>query len=176
MSEEMIQNTTAEVQSAVPVAAAKPPVQEVQKASGGGRHRTRRTDEGCALDMTPMIDVVFQLIIFFVVTFKMTDNINREIVLEDGRHGPIVKEMPPTTLIIEIDRRGTISINNGRMNEQMLAKILKNRVNRIGNEFPLLIRADRRTKHEKVRRVMDACSAAGIWKLSFVAIQEHKSK
>ena len=176
MSEETIQNTAAEAQPAAPVAAAKP-APEVQKSSGGGgRHRTRRTDEGCTLDMTPMIDVVFQLIIFFVVTFKLTDNINREIVLEDGRHGPIVKEMPPTTLIIEIDRRGNISINNGRMNEQMLGKILKNRVNRIGNEFPLLIRADRRTKHEKVRRVMDACSAAGIWKLSFVAIQEHKSK
>lgn len=175
MSEEVIQNTAAEVQPAVPAAKSGPADQK--KSSGrGGRHRSRRSDEGCALDMTPMIDVVFQLIIFFVVTFKMTDTINREIVLEDGRHGPIVKEMPPTTLIIEIDRRGNISINNGRMNEQMLAKILKNRVNRVGNEFPLLIRADRRTKHERVRRVMDTCSAAGIWKLSFVAVQEHKSK
>jgi len=173
MSEESIQNTAAEVQ---PEVQAKPAQEAPKSSGGGGGHRSRRSDEGCGLDMTPMIDVVFQLIIFFVVTFKMTDNINREIVLEDGRHGPIVKEMPPTTLIIEIDRRGNISINNGRMNEQMLAKILKNRVNRVGNEFPLLIRADRRTKHERVRRVMDACSAAGIWKLSFVAIQEHKSK
>ena len=40
----------------------------------------------------------------------------------------------------------------------------------------MLIRADRRTQHEKVRKVMDICTAAGIWKLSFVAIQEHKAQ
>jgi len=29
--------------------------------------------------------------------------------------------------------------------------------------------------HEKVKRVMDICTGTGIWKLSFVAIQEHKA-
>jgi len=140
------------------------------------KRASKRSDDGCALDMTPMIDVVFQLIIFFVVTMKMTENPNPEIVLEDGKNGPIIKEMPPTTLIVEVDRKGRISINNATMSESQLAAILHKRVQRIGNEFPLLIRADRRTKHEKVRKVMDTCSNAGIWKLSFVAIQEPKAK
>jgi len=140
------------------------------------KRASKRSDDGCALDMTPMIDVVFQLIIFFVVTMKMTENLNPEIILEDGKNGPIIKEMPPTTLIVEVDRKGRISINNATMSESQLAAILHKRVQRIGNEFPLLIRADRRTKHEKVRKVMDTCSNAGIWKLSFVAIQEPKAK
>ena len=47
----------------------------------------RRASEQCEMDMTPMIDVVFQLIIFFVVTLKMTADFNKDIILEDGKHG-----------------------------------------------------------------------------------------
>jgi biopolymer transport protein ExbD len=35
-----------------------------------------------------------------------------------------------------------------------------------------MIRADRETDHEYVRKVMDACGKAGIWKVSFVALKE----
>ena len=130
------------------------------------------------MDMTPMIDVVFQLIIFFVVTLKMTTDVNPDIVLEDGKNGVTLTQdnMPPSTLEIELDRRGRISIHNATMSDSMLTTIIKNRINRHGNEFPVLIRADRPTQHEKVRKVMDICTSAGIWKLSFVAIQEHKAK
>jgi biopolymer transport protein ExbD len=127
--------------------------------------------------MTPMIDVVFQLIIFFVVTLKMTSDINQDIVLEDGKNGVTLTQdnMPPSTLEIELDRRGRISIHNATLSESMLATILRNRCNKYGFEFPVLIRADRRTQHERVKRVMDICTGVGIWKLSFVAIQEHKA-
>ena len=57
-------------------------------------------NEDVSLDMTPMIDVVFQLIIFFVVTLKMTDNRQAEIKLEDGVHGIVLthEELPPSQL------------------------------------------------------------------------------
>jgi len=137
----------------------------------------RISTEQCELDMTPMIDVVFQLIIFFVVTLKMTSDVNQDIILEDGKNGVTLTQdnMPPTTLEIELDRRGRISIHNATLSESMLRDILRKRVNRLGNQFPVLIRADRRTVHEKVKRVMDICTGTGIWKLSFVAIQEHKA-
>ena len=138
----------------------------------------RSSTDQCELDMTPMIDVVFQLIIFFVVTLKMTNDVNKDIVLEDGKNGVTLTpdNMPPTTLEIEVDRRGRISIHNATLNESNLRDILRARVNKHGNEFPVLIRGDRRTQHEKVRKVMDICTSSGIWKLSFVAVQEHKEK
>jgi biopolymer transport protein ExbD len=140
------------------------------------KKKIRSTDQ-CEIDMTPMIDVVFQLIIFFVVTLKMTSDKNEDIILEDGKHGVTLTQdnMPPTTLEIEIGRRGRISIHNATMSKSQLGQILKARVNRNGNEFPVLIRADRKTPHEKVREIMDVCTGVGIWKLSFVAIQEHKA-
>jgi biopolymer transport protein ExbD len=139
-----------------------------------GKSRT----EQCEMDMTPMIDVVFQLIIFFVVTLKMTSDVNQDIILEDGKHGVTIteKNRPPSTLEIEIDKKGMITIHNARMNQDQLDTILRNRVNKLGNQFPILIRADFRTKHEQVKKVMDICTRRGIWKLSFVAVQEHKAK
>ncbi|MDD4018726.1 MAG: biopolymer transporter ExbD [Kiritimatiellae bacterium] len=132
----------------------------------------------CEIDMTPMIDVVFQLIIFFVVTMQMNQDSNQDIVLEDGKNGIILTadSMPPTTLEIEVDRRGRVSIHNATLTERNLRDILRARINKHGNEFPVLIRADRRTMHEKVRKVMDICTSSGLWKLSFVAVEEHKKQ
>ncbi len=136
----------------------------------------RKGSEECALDMTPMIDVVFQLIIFFVVTLKASSDMNKDIVLEYGKNGPKLeeKEIPP--LIIEVDRTGRVSINNATMAPAMLALILNQRIDRLGTNFPLLIRADKRTPHEKVREVMNVCTARGLWKISFVALIEQKTK
>ena len=133
--------------------------------------------EKVELSMTPMIDVVFQLIIFFVVTLKMTDDTNKDIKLEEGKDGETLTQdnMPPTTLEIEVDKFGKISIHNAKLSPSDLAGILRNRVNKYGNEFPVLIRADKRTQHKDVKRVMDVCTASGVWKLSFVAIQEQKA-
>lgn len=140
--------------------------------------KRRSSTEQCEMDMTPMIDVVFQLIIFFVVTLKMTTDRNPDIILEDGQHGVTLTQdnMPPSTLEIELDRRSRISIHNAKLTPSMLTTIIKNRIGRLNsNEFPVLIRADRRAHHSQVKQVMDICTAAGIWKLSFVAVQEHKS-
>jgi len=139
------------------------------------KHSFSSTDQ-CEVDMTPMIDVVFQLIIFFVVTLKMTQKKNEKIFLEDGKHGELLTQKNTAkALEIEIAKGGRLSIHNAVMNKQFLSIMLKNRVNRMGPDFPLLIRADRRTPHEKVKEVMDICTGAGIWKLSFVAIQDHKA-
>ena len=64
----------------------------------------RKFTENPSLDMTPMIDVVFELIIFFVVTLKMAVEKDETIQLEDGRHGIelTADELPPSHLVIDI--------------------------------------------------------------------------
>ena len=48
---------------------------------------SKRNQEQCTIDMTPMIDVVFQLIIFFIVTINVADQRDETIRLEMGPHG-----------------------------------------------------------------------------------------
>jgi biopolymer transport protein ExbD len=137
----------------------------------------KRNVEGCEMNMTPMIDVVFQLIIFFVVTLKMTEEINPDIVLEDGKHGEIITadNQPPQSVTIEVSRRGRISIHNATLTQSKLEHIIRSRYNKYGS-FPVMIRADYRTHHEDVKRVMDACTRNGVWKVGFIAVQDRRAK
>ena len=129
------------------------------------------------MNMTPMIDVVFQLIIFFIVTLKMTENINPEIVLEDGKHGEIITadNVPTQTIEIEVSRRGRISIHNAQLDTARLAMHIRDRYNKYGS-FPVMVRADYRTRHEDVKRVMDVCTRNGVWKIGFIAVQDRRVK
>jgi len=132
--------------------------------------------EGSELDMTPMIDVVFQLMIFFIVTIKMEADVNKDIILEPGKNGPIVKGEDPRMLVVEVDRRGTISIHNARMDSGTFKQIMRARVARIGQNFTVLVRGDKRARHKDIRKVMDICSSVGIWKIQFAAIKEYATE
>jgi biopolymer transport protein ExbD len=138
----------------------------------------RKPQENPVLDMTPMIDVVFELIIFFVVTLVEAQRKDETIELEDGRHGIVMtpEELPPTHMMIDIGlRKGKprISIGDREITPEEIGRRVKERMRKIG-EFPVLIRADFEVPHYAVARVMNACTANGIWKISFVAIGEDK--
>ena len=133
----------------------------------------RRRTEGCEIDMTPMIDVVFQLIIFFIVTMKMEQEFNPDIKLPDAKDAPAIEEENPHTMVVEIDRRGWISIHGAQLTPLKFQRIMQARFGRYG-EFPVLIRGDARARHEDIRAVMDICTGVGIWRLNFAAIKEEK--
>ena len=137
----------------------------------------RKAQENPQLDMTPMIDVVFELIIFFVVTLTQCQAKDETIKLEDGRYGIELtpEEMPPTQMTVDIARTGRISMGDITMTPEQIGQRVKERKRKFG-EFPVIIRADYRVRHEHVARVMNACTANGIWKISFMAVYERKAK
>jgi len=134
----------------------------------------RIKSERCEVNMTPMIDVVFQLMIFFIVTIKLEQNINPEIKLELAKHGPVIKEEDPRTMVVEVNQRGWISIHGAQLTKQKFWEIMKARYDRHG-VFPVLIRGDWRAKHNDIRAVMDICTGIGIWRINFAAIKERKT-
>ena len=146
----------------------------------------RRPQENPALDMTPMIDVVFELIIFFVVTLTEAQKKDETIELEDGQHGVVLtpEELPPDHMQIDIasvDKSGRklktprISMGDRTLTKEQVYERVKARYDKLKREFPVLIRADFDTPHSAVRDVMDACTKAKIWKISFMAIGEDKT-
>ena len=145
----------------------------------------RRAQENPALDMTPMIDVVFELIIFFVVTLTEAQKKDETIELEDGKHGIVLTpdEMPPMQMQIDIASRdkkgkilpkGRITMGDREITPDEIGRRVKERMRKVG-EFPVLIRADYNCRHEVVARVMNAVTAAGIWKISFMAVGEDRT-
>ena len=145
----------------------------------------RKQQENPQLDMTPMIDVVFELIIFFVVTLTEAQRKDETIELEDGQHGIVLtpEELPPTHMQIDIASRdkkgkylpkGRITMGDREITPDEIGRRVKERMRKVG-EFPVLIRADFNCRHEAVARVMNACTANGIWKISFMAVGEDKT-
>ena len=137
------------------------------------KHKKKKVSEGCECDMTPMIDVVFQLIIFFIVTLKMDEN-NPDIKLDDAPYGPMRKEISEMTTIIEVDRKGKITMHNVPFGKNALSNYLRSKFKKYG-EYPILIRGDYRAKHRDIRGVMDLCTSAGLWRINFAAIKERKT-
>jgi len=137
--------------------------------------RKRKKGDDAELDMTPMIDVVFQLMIFFVVTMKMEQNENKEIVLEHSPHGPKLEDKGVGAMVIEVDRRGWISVHGAQVDKNRLRELLRDSYQRYGT-FPIYIRGDKNTKHEDIRGVMDICASEGIAAISFIAIKKEKRK
>jgi len=141
----------------------------------------RKSQENPALDMTPMIDVVCELIIFFVVTLTEAQKKDETIELEDGKHGIVLvpEELPPTHMQIDIGinpktKKPRISMGDRDLTPDEIGRRVKEKFRRIG-EFPVLIRADFAVPHGAVAKVMNACTANGIWKISFMAIAEDKT-
>jgi biopolymer transport protein ExbD len=140
----------------------------------GDSDMRRARSTACPLDMTPMITVMLLVIILLIVAIKMEKDSSRGIDLADGKFGAGINHRDTSTLVIEVDKRGHISINNIRMDADKLRTIVKSRCNRIGS-FPVLIHADIRARHQDVRTVMDVCTEAGMGRISFSAIRTTKT-
>ena len=135
----------------------------------------KRPDEP-GINMTAMIDVVFQLIIFFVCTADMQQkSIDESIKLALAPHGKPVEQKDPREVTIEVDGKGRISIARTYMSPEYLYTVMRKTVNDHGQSTPVVIRADGLSKHEAVKLVMDACTRAGMWKVKFAAVKEAAS-
>lgn len=129
--------------------------------------------EGGGVNMTPMIDIVFQMIIFFVLTVEMErDMLDEQIRLAMSPHGPAVEQRDPRTVTIDVSTRGRLSIGRVPVSEEQLFNIMRRAVADHGQTTPVVIRGDIDTQHEMIKRAMDICTRAGLFKIKFAAIKE----
>lgn len=131
-----------------------------------------REEEAMSGGLIAMIDIVFQIIIFFVCTANLQDSaVSGEIKLPLAPNAPIVDKKDPSEVNIDVDAKGRISIARAPVAAETLYGVLKKIVREQG-QVPVVIRADGNTEHTFVKRAMDACSQSGIHKIKFAAIRE----
>lgn len=118
------------------------------------------------VNLTPLIDVVFLLLIFFMVstTFKHESEINID--LPRATAEPV--ESTDRPLEVTIDAEGRFFVNGrGLVNTQpdTLMKAIRSAADN-RTDVPLIISADARTPHQAVVTAMDAARRLGITRLS----------
>ena len=116
---------------------------------------------GVSIEMTPMIDMVFLLLIFFLVatTFQQTER-EMQIAL------PMASSSEPISavlqeLIINVDLDGRIIVASRTLEPDELRSVVSDAV-KVNPEQKVTVRGDHRTPYSNVVRVLDICKGAGV--------------
>ena len=116
------------------------------------------------LDMTPLVDVVFQLLIFFLLTstyVQQSENNNASVPVELPESSLSSNEQPPDELVISVDESGVIFVGDEQVNLDGLAE----RLTRVASRKPdtiVLVRGDQRVPYGRIGQVMSIVRASGL--------------
>ncbi len=128
----------------------------------------RRSEE--AINITPVVDIVFQLLIFFLLTVTYVKNPNFDIKLPEAS-SKLTSNVKEDIRII-ILKNGTIKYNNEPINTNQLKEILQEKFKESPGSI-VLIQADTDTRHGKVVEVMDMAKIVGFSRLG-IAVEIKK--
>lgn len=126
--------------------------------------RTQPEDSG--INLTPLIDVVFLLLIFFMVSTSFTKETHLALEIPQAVGAPTSDALVPLDIVVEAD--GAIAIN-GRALINSSVDAIKAGIQELSSgdtTLPVTLTADAKAAHEHVVKVMDAVGQLGFAKLS----------
>ena len=119
-------------------------------------------------NMTPMIGVVFQLIIFFLVSSHLAkQEVQFKLPLPTAQSGLKDKPTEKPRLTVNVLADGTLLLAGRQVTAEELRARLAERQNDLGKDVEVRIRGDRTTAYKHVEPVMLACARSGIWNVSY---------
>lgn len=127
---------------------------------------TEDNKQGPRLNMTSLIDVVFLLLIFFMVTTTFEKQAKLKIQLPEATEK--TQSASQEQIVVSISQKGSIYLNNNELiNSQydVVANGLKGMIED-GQTPPVVIRADANAAHKHVVTVMDALADLGFTSVS----------
>lgn len=128
-----------------------------------GKRQTE--EEESAIDLTPMLDVVFIMLIFFIVTASFVKEAGIDVNKPDAI---TAVKMERGNILVAIDSRNQIWINK----RQVDPRSVRANIERLHAENPqgtVVIQADKDSKNERLVQVMDAAREAGVYNLAIAA-------
>ncbi len=130
----------------------------------------RKTRNAAAIDIAPMMDMVFILLIFFIVTSSFT----RETGLDVSKpKASSAKELARESILIGISRQGSVHINETQVNLSTLRTILRQMMAETPDR-PVIVVADRDAPSGRIVDVLDECNVAKVRKVSLSASVEQE--
>lgn len=139
------------------------------------KNKKRTASSAAELEMTPMIDVVFQLLIYFVVTMKPMDIAAHLDVFSPGAPRPPPDsefEEPPEMIRIMIHQESYVVnervFDGGRQAEQVRNVLA--RLAAMSTDQTIMIHVHPQTDHRRLVEILDGCASVGLSNLSIVTM------
>jgi len=127
--------------------------------------------EGDSFQIAPLIDIVFLLLVFFIVTGALAAQERETQIQLPKTTEADTRRRVKQDIVVNITRTGQIWINNRRYSIVNLRSMLKDLQGSAGPvPMSVIVRADGGTKYENVAKVLEACVAVKIEKVSFVSL------
>jgi biopolymer transport protein ExbD len=134
--------------------------------------RPRRPQQA-DINLTPLLDVVFLLLIFFMVstTFKDEARLRIQLPAVQGEDAPAEE---PETIRIVIDRTGSFFVNDRVVVDRRKITLVQALNGALGERkgLPVLIQADANTPHQAVMTALDAAAELGLVRIAFGATRQ----
>jgi biopolymer transport protein ExbD len=137
--------------------------------------RPGHKEESVEVNMTALIDVVFLLLIFFMVTTTFDRHARLKVSLPESSAKTVQQQDEP--LVLSIDAKGNYFLNDRQIVNQQLDTLKQALQKVIGEknqdykDVSLVLRADANTPHQAVVRAMDAASQLGMSRLSIATVE-----
>ena len=125
-------------------------------------------EEEANIDMTPMLDVVFIMLIFFIVTASFVKEAGIDV---NRPEAATAVKKDRANILIAISDKGEIWINKRRID----VRAVQANIERLHAENPkgtVVIQADKKATTETLIKVMDASRAAGVYDVSIAAQEQ----
>ena len=126
------------------------------------RIRSKSNESSEVINMSSLLDVLFILIIFFLVTttFKQQENDHRVDLPVDQRNQALASKAGDIVKI-NIRKSGAYVIMDKAVTEEMVHLTMEKHVKKVP-EVKVLIRADKETKHLYVANILSICKSVGV--------------
>ena len=133
----------------------------------------RKAPDNVDIGLAPLIDVVFILLLFFVVTTSFTRETQLKVDLPEAASGTPPQDAATRQLEILVDADGRFSLNGQPLHENDLNTLMA----ALGREsagditLPLVISADGKAPHQAVVTAMDAAGKLGFARLRITTVE-----
>lgn len=126
--------------------------------------RTQHDPTESEINITSLIDILFIILIFLVLTTSFSTRTGVELRLPESSQQR--EAAPPKSLRVELTTEGTIYLEGRQVSIEDLRTAL---VAESDKQLPIVLRADQDARHGKVVEVLDAVRGAGFRRLAVEA-------
>ncbi|MBT7163862.1 MAG: biopolymer transporter ExbD [Victivallales bacterium] len=131
------------------------------------KHRTQQSVE---TPIASLIDVVFLLIIFFVVTAAVEkDVVDETIALAQAKHVPALAKKDRRTIVVNVSKEGDMNIALQPVSPKSLQNILTAARQKSGDAIPVVLRADGDTVYRDIDRATEVIGKSGLSRVRLAA-------
>jgi biopolymer transport protein ExbD len=128
---------------------------------------------GFSLNLTPMIDVVFLLIIFFIVSSNLIQqDVSMPLDLPAAETAKPIEDTETRKITINIPQSGTVLIGTQSVAPAKLREIFLRQRQTWGEKTEIRIRTNKDISYGEIEPILVLAAECGIWDVSFAVVEK----